>query len=177
MIKHDIYVQIFALINSLFLGAFLCLIYDCFSFFAVIIGVKQGGGGKRISKLSVPFKDTFVKKAAQLVLDLIYFVAITPVCAIFLYSVNFGIFRWYYAVMATIGVISYRVSVGIIIKKIFLAIGLVLRYLLNLILVKIKHVLGRLAFKLKRHKRVDTDKKNERQKLITFGNIKIQRQS
>lgn len=177
MIKHDIYVQIFALINSLFLGAFLCLIYDCFSLISIIIGIKQVSGGKRISRLSIPFKNTFVKKIAQLVFDMVYFIVITPVCAIFLYSVNYGILRWYYAVMAMVGILLYRISAGVIIKKIFIAVGIAFRYLINITLTKIKCVFVKLVRKFKRRKGTDANKKNERQKIITFGDMKIQRQS
>ena len=99
--------------------------------------------------------------------DLMYFLIIMPICAIFLHSVNFGIIRWYIIATALLGFYLYKISIGRLQKKI-------MEIFFNMIkasLKKTKNITSRLTIGIVKSK-IKTKKLTERRKIIYEINSK-----
>ena len=174
MIKYDLLNQFLVIINSACLGGMLALIYDMFSFFEIVLGIKICYDENRIvKKFQLPFKATMVKKVVLIVFDMAYFLIITPVCAIFLYSESFGILRWYYVGAALIGVLLYRLSLGIIVKKFIIISGTLIRHWLNSFLMYAKRKTIKIFTRLHKNRDIKNSPKREMIKLCSTSTGKI----
>ena len=141
---------------SLFLGAILGLFYELYSFLGGILGFK-----------SIKEEQTKSKIRALLLFfwDFLYFIIITPFCAIFLYGVNFGIVRWYILLCWLIGVVGYKVTLGVL-------LGRILNPLVYFVRNGVARVISRLKklFKKVCKKKSDTKKKtNEKIEVFSLG--------
>ena len=162
MIKYDLLNQILVIINSACLGGLLALIYDAFSFFEIALGIKNCYcENKIVKKYQLRFKVTAIKKAILIALDILYFLTITPICAIFLYKVSLGILRWYYVCATIIGVLLYRLSIGVLAKKIILILSVLIRYLLNVLRAYLKRKIERILKSFKRNSKRKMSNKKE----------------
>lgn len=151
MIKYDLLNQIIIVINSLCLGALIGLIYDAFSCLEIILGIKPCYGEIKLAKrFNLPFRSSVIKTVILAFFDILYFLIITPICAIFLYSESNGILRWYYVFAVLVGILLYRASIGAIIKRIMSLIGVTIRYCLNFLKIKFIKSVKKLLIRFKK---------------------------
>ena len=94
----------FVLLNSFLFGSFLSLLYTVFSCTTKILKIKKY---KKVDCI------------LQFVLDMLFFVLISPLCAIFMYGINLGIIRWYIVICVLLGYAMFEFSIGKLINKIF----------------------------------------------------------
>lgn len=117
--------QLLMVVESVFLGIFLGLIYDGVIFLRILFGIIPSSKltlklkEKRFLRVSNPYEGVTRGKKTQSVIffftDLLYFVIVSLIMAIFIYYVNDGIVRWFIFAGLILGMIVYRFTVGKII--------------------------------------------------------------
>lgn len=141
---------------SLLLGAILGLLYEFYSFLGCVLGFKDAKGEQNKSK---------IKFFLLLVWDFLYFVVITPVCAIFLYGVNFGIVRWYILLCWLIGFFVYKITIGLILARILNYVTVFIRKIEVAFVNKIKNIFKR----YRKNKGEGKKKVCEKREVFSFG--------
>jgi hypothetical protein len=115
--------QIYTLVYSVVLGFFFGAFYDFIRILRIFLGINYVNKfTERLSRKKLKFiknpiskrknKGERYKKIILFITDILYFLFITPVFAIFLYYQNFGLVRWYALLGLTLGFCSYYFSVG-----------------------------------------------------------------
>ena len=130
------------LFQSLMFGSFLSVVYVLWDSIVVLLNIRNVNGLKLNPSKSIGI----LKRAMTLFLDVLYFVIVAPICAIFFYGINFGIVRWYIVVSILCGFYMYIITIGRLEKKIiefvFINIRLsttkILRFFINNTFGKIK---------------------------------------
>ena len=128
-ISFDFQLQV--LLCSFALGAFLGLIYNFICFFGYISGTKNVKlKGKFLQKYEQnDSKSKSTKKVIAFLLDVLYFIVITPLVAVSLFLLNKGIIRWYISLSIMLGFTVYKFSVGRLVTKAFFLAAVFLRIL------------------------------------------------
>ena len=149
------YSHAYVLITSVLFGAFIGVIYSICVF---ILGIFKCSG--------VCKRKVFVKIACSLC-EIIFFILITPMTAIFLYGINMGIVRWYIIVSILGGFLFYRITIGVLIKKLTDKIS----SFINKILFKILNVVCKQLAKTKTIIKVikKRHKKNKKKLIYAIG--------
>ena len=158
--------QLYVVLISLVFGFTLGFVYDLLSFSGYLLGIKTIVTKSRVEKrFEIINKKKKINKVFLFFWDVLYFIIITPMCAIFLYGVSEGIVRWYIILSMLVGYVIYRATLGIFINKVFRIIALICRYAFKkLFEVVYKRVKGCSKF-TKRKKKIVTHK-NE---LFNYG--------
>lgn len=89
------------------LGCFFGSVYDIIRIIRLFFGVSEGDLHKR----------RFLRVILLQITDIIYMIFFAVCFCIFLFYFNSGIFRWYLAVSAAVGIFVYRYTLGIPIMK------------------------------------------------------------
>jgi len=110
MFENETYLSI--LFQSFLFGAFLSLVYIVWSSIPLLFCFRKINKGKGTAGKSM-------KRIIGFLYDALFFVLITPICAIFLFCINFGILRWYIVLATLVGGYMYRITLGGIEKKLF----------------------------------------------------------
>lgn len=158
--------QLYVIIQSLFFGCFLEVIYEIHSSLVFLLGlrgtrVKLGFIKRKIEAKKGKFK-TFIIG----VFDFFYFVSITPACAIFLYGVNNGILRWYIFLSWLIGFGMFKISAGRIINYILDSVCCIFgQYVIGNVKIVCKYVRSKILVKRK-------PKKENKRRVIVATNGK-----
>ncbi len=127
---------------AVILGVFFGGAYDVVRIFRTLCGVSYGGGSGRFGKLYekgiIDLFSRFRLKKAELpiviVTDLLYMVFVTVSFIVFLFSFNYGIFRWFILFAAVLGFLIYYFTVGRIVIMFSRDISDVLRLFFDLML-------------------------------------------
>ena len=107
-----------------------------------------------------------IKRVIGFLYDALFFVLITPICAIFLFCINFGILRWYIVLATLVGGYMYRITLGGIEKKLFERSFETIRYNVSKALwIILKNV--SIRFKNKR-KNKSENKTEQKKKIVVF---------
>ncbi|MBE6664378.1 MAG: hypothetical protein E7602_07795 [Ruminococcaceae bacterium] len=169
--------QLLTIFNAFFLGIFSGVIYQFFKAleFPLIKSYSSNFVLKNKDKTFKNFKNPLTKKDKkriqnkifQVMLDVLYFIALTPIFAIFFYEMNNGIIRWYVFVFSFIGFLIFEKTIGKIIKKTLEYIGFYIEILFSFIINKFEKLLKHMFKRKPRVKRVK--KENKKQVLVSFG--------
>ncbi|MBQ7760673.1 MAG: spore cortex biosynthesis protein YabQ [Clostridia bacterium] len=108
------------------------------------------------------------------IFDLLYFVFISPICAIFLYSFNNGKMRWYIFLGLFIGFLVYNRTLGRITSYVLQYLIYYHNLLKSFILFYLNKVFKAVAIKIKSKvkvipKRIKNNNENKREVLIKYG--------
>lgn len=112
---NSIYSQFVVTIYSLLFGVLLGLIYCLHSAIGLLLGFNRVSGEFKHKNIYIEHiiqKGNRREKILLAIWDVLYFILITPVCAIFMYGVNNGIIRWYIILGAMLGFTAFRLSIG-----------------------------------------------------------------
>lgn len=143
----SIKIQLLTALYSIVLGVFIGLIYDCFKIFRKFLLFEVSEKLKSfIKKIKLPlislnFHGENLKtrhKLTYLILDILFFIVITPIMQIFVYAFSNGIVRWYIILGTFVGFIIYYFSVSKIVLSVFEFILLIFKILLSYLLFFIK---------------------------------------
>lgn len=152
-------ISVLTFIQIALFGASLSFIYILWSSmmkpFTFACQKKHGKYTKRIKAIE------FCRCFFLILCDLMYFLIITPICAIFLHSVNFGMIRWYIIATALLGFCLYKASIGRLQQKI-------LEIFFRIIIIvskKMKNLMSRLTIGIVKSK-MKTKKLTEKRKII-----------
>ena len=105
--------QIIVIIYSIIFGIFLGLIYHSISIISNVFSFKDFEiNNKRLSKYKMPYKESIKSRVGLYLIDLFYFLLITPISAIFLFGINSGVVRGYIIAGSVVGFFLYKVSLG-----------------------------------------------------------------
>ena len=99
-----------------------------------------------------------LKRIIGFLYDALFFVIITPICAIFLFCINFGILRWYIVLATLVGGYMYRITLGRIEKKLLERSFETIRYNVSKVLLFIFRNVS-IRFKNKRKNKPEQKKK------------------
>ena len=113
------------LLQSALFGAFLSVVYITWSSTFLLFGVCINNEARvYVARKS---RTEIFKKSVLFFCDILFFILITPISAIFLFGVNYGIVRWYIIIFALLGFFLFRKTIGQIIEKILVKIVLKMR--------------------------------------------------
>ena len=94
-------------VSAMLFGSILGVIHSLFDFLFVVLNIDATTS--LCSKVKVnPIK----KKILIFILDFLYFVIVTPFCAVYLFAANKGIIRWYIVILVVVGFLIYKYTVG-----------------------------------------------------------------
>ncbi len=168
--------QLLTILNSVFLGLFCGVIYQFFKALELplvrsyssnfVLKNKDKTFGSIINPLCKEEKKNILKKFLQALLDVLYFITLTPLFAIFFYEMSNGIIRWYVFAFSLVGFIVFEKTIGKIIRKALEYIGFYLEILFSFILYKTQKALKRI---FKRKPKVKKYKKQKEQVILSFG--------
>ena len=128
MIFAEHYFQI--VIKTFLFGFVLVCIYEFFSLVEYIFGLKDTKILKSFaSKTNNKFENNRFKKICLFIADFLFFVFVTPLCAIFLFGINNGIIRWYLVLATILGFAFFKITVGYLLDIIVQALSILMRYL------------------------------------------------
>jgi len=114
--------QFIVILYSILFGAFLGVIYHLLSIISNVFKFKDFEiNNKKLLKYKLPYKETVKSRIGLFFIDLLYFLIITPLSAIFVFGINSGVVRGYIIVGAICGFLIYKLSLG----RIF---GLIVNY-------------------------------------------------
>lgn len=139
--------QVQTILFSFVLGVIIGIIYDVFYVLGLILGVKEGEIRIDSLKKIIAFK----KKGKKLdfvivfVLDILFFIVITPLCAVAIYLLNKGILRWYISLGTILGFLVYKHTVS----KIVIQISSVITMLIKALILKFFSKIKKNIFKFK----------------------------
>jgi len=140
--------QVFVVIQSLLLGGFLDILYELHSSFAVLFNLRKPRNKfKYINNIS-DTKKSLTRDVCSIIWDVMYFLKITPLCAIFLFGTNNGILRWYSVASAAIGFALVKQTLGRLIN--FLLEGAVCifkKYIISKLRLCIAMLISKLKFR------------------------------
>ena len=98
--------QLLGVVYSLILGLIFGAVYDIIRLIHIVCKIASYSGGQKFSKKGVlPFFAFFL-------FDFIYAVLVTLTFSVFVYWVNYGDFRWFYAAGAVLGFTVYYFTLG-----------------------------------------------------------------
>lgn len=107
--KHILF---FSFLFGVFIGT-IYILYDTFFQFIRIKNVRENCYQK---VKMIKFKE---KTVLIFICDILFFVIITPLCAIFLFGINNGVVRWYVISSSLVGYIIFKISIGKLLSMIF----------------------------------------------------------
>ncbi len=184
----DVNEQLLSLLYSLALGVVYGLIYDLlkmvravFNNKITILSLKNRLYCKKyplIKQITEPKPNPKIYKVKLLFWDLLFFIIITPLTAIFTYATSYGIVRWYIFLGMSFGFIFYYVLLARLTKYIYepiIYLLILLKQYLKLpfkaIFCKIKKsfALSRQKIHLKRENKRNIKRKQNRQELMSIG--------
>ena len=163
----------FAFIYYLFVILKRLLILDSFS-----LKFKIKKSGKKYKKCKNPFDYNITKakriknRVVELIIDLLYFILITPMMAVFLFGYNNGKTRWYLYLSVLIGFFIYRIILGklslILIENLTFNILLLFSFSFNYVSAPVKAILRKIKAK-KRVKKVKEKVDNSKVVIYSYG--------
>ena len=152
---------------SILFGVFLSLIYELFCSLGLLLNLRRAVINKKKIVFLTPRK---AGKWLLAVWDVLYFILIAPLVAIFLYIVNFGILRWYIAVGAIIGFTLSKITICKLVGHILnLSILMLKRHFLG----KIINLMEKAIIKLKKVKMKKVKKAKKEQPRTTIFSINV----
>lgn len=160
----DIQNQIYVVIQSFFLGCFLEIVYEAHSSVALLFNLRN-------ARIRLKFITERLRKKDRsnglfvAIWDIIYFLLILPLCAIFLYATNYGILRWYLLTSSLIGFILIRITFGRAVNFLLEFITCMLKIC---ILTRLKSCIVKVLSKMKR-KTVKSEAPRKRQVLLSIN--------
>lgn len=165
----DLQNQAIVLLQSILFGIILEIIYEVFYCAGVLFCITSSRSkNKRILHYLNNNKHTKTRKVALSIWDFLYFVFITPVCAIFVFGVNTGIVRWYIVLGTILGFAIFKLILGRF-------VGRALDTLTSAVLIFIKirmYYPIKAFFKAKAKNKKNKEKKEKREVLLTIKNSK-----
>ena len=156
--------HLYVLWHSCFFGCFLNVIYVVHSSLALMFGLRKTCVRIRPFNVFNETKEHCFKRIFAIFWDILYFVSITPICAIFLFGVNSGILRWYIIFSVSIGFLIFKITFGRVINYFFELLICLLKFYL---IYKIKGYLKILIVKL--HRKGKIKQINKRKILISIN--------
>lgn len=189
--------QLITAFLSIFLGAFIGVIYDMFKIFRILSGLEFSNKlENKISKLKLPIINQTIKKKKSklnkikryviyILWDLLFFIVIIPIVQIFVYAASSGIVRWYIALGGFIGFIVYYFTLSKLTTPVYEYILLFIKIFFAYIYYFIKLPLKKLFILIinkynkfkrnkekKREERQNKEKENMRKVLLATGKTK-----
>ena len=117
-------------------------------------------------------RKAFLNKVIEFVLDIVYFIIITPMMAIFLFGYNNGQVRWYIFVATFLGFYIFKLIFGkilnFIIEYVIFYLLLLFRFIKFIILKPAKRTVKILKGKIK-HKKHKKEEQQNRVVLYSYG--------
>ena len=169
--------QLLTMLYSSILGLFIGLIYDVFKIVRKLINGEISNKTKnKLEKIKFPlinvqFKGENLKikeKTVYFIVDILFFVVVTPVMQIFIYTFSSGIVRWYIFLGVFIGFMIYYVSVSRIIIIMYEYIAFFIKVLLSYLIYFIKLPFDKIIkiLKEKHKKKIEHRKLLKREKIL-----------
>ena len=168
--------QLLAIFNSFFLGILLGVIYQFFKAFELPLirncyGDFDPKNKAKLRKNTINHSKKgenkkILKKSLQVLLDFLYFVAISPIYAIFFYEMSDGVVRWYVFAFSLAGFIVFQKTIGKIIGKAMDFIEFHLENLFAFFFYKFKSVIMRI---FKKRAKAKKSKKSKERIILSYG--------
>lgn len=151
------------------LGIFSCAIYQIFNILGILIKrdysykFKEKMKEKKFTPIKNPiFKsqnNLVIKNILIAILDITYFIILTPIFIVFIYESNNGIVRWYIFFFALVGFFIFNISIGKIARIVTEYVSFYLEISLSYLLYHIKNFIKRI---LKKRKKKENKTKNNK---------------
>lgn len=180
--------QLLCLLYSVILGAFSGLIYDFLKLIRAVANnkititkLKNKLYDKKhlfINQIPIPTESSRAHKIKMFFWDLLFFIILIPITAIFTYATSDGIARWYIFFGMSVGFILYYVLISRLTKYIYEPIIYLLILLKQYLKLPFKVVFSKIQKRLsaskikrrvKRKNKQNIKRKEKRQELISVG--------
>lgn len=152
--------QFLLILYSFLFGILLGIIYCMFSGVEQIFRLKTAKTDKHIIKA----KSKIIHKIVLFLVDSLYFVFITPLCAIYMFGINDGLVRWYIVFGAILGFAFFNLTLGKMINCVFVRYSL----LTNRIALKVKNTMRKNKGKIEKLKK-KRNLKRDKKEMFRFG--------
>ena len=155
--------QLLAIFYAIILGVILGIIYDFLRIFRVLLlGSYDLKLKNRLLRLKIfniinieenkRERSSKTEKIIIFLFDLLYFIVITPILAVFIYATSSGIVRWYLFFGFGVGIIIHFLTVRRIFKPVYETLIFLIRITVEYIKYPFKMALKRLKMLFKRKK-------------------------